>query len=152
MCNKQKIYELDLQGKIETLYISVHAATEKTFKKVTRAGSLKTVLDNTRQLKEMQRKGEIGHIEFVFIVSSLNYEEIPEFLDLVNDFNITTIFRDYVKREDTKMGKEYEKYYIFDEKHPNFKNLKKVLSDEKMIKYKNNYSMSPLLTKIRDSI
>jgi len=150
LSNKQKIYELGLQGQIATLYISVHAATEETYKKITRAGSLKIVLDNVKQLKEMQKNGEIGPMEFVFIVSSLNYEEIPLFLDIANEYEIKTIFRDYVKRHDTEMGKEYEKYYIFDEKHKDFKKFKKVLSDERLIKYKDQYSMSPLLSKIKD--
>ena len=150
LCNKQKISELGLQGKIEKLNISVHAATEKTYKKITRAGSLKIVLENIKQLKEMQQKHEIGIIEFVFIVSSLNYKEIPMFLDLADKFKIKTIFRDYVKMPDTEMGNNYQKYYIFDEKHKDFKKLKKVLSDERLIKYKDQYLMSPLLSKIRD--
>jgi len=150
LCNKQKIHELGLQGKIDKLYLSVHAATDKTYKKITRAGSLKIVLENVRQLKEMQKNGEIGHMEFVFIVSSLNYKEIPLFLEITSEFEIRTIFRNYVKMPDTEMGDNYQKYYIFDEKHKDFKKFKKVLSDERLIKYKDQYSMSPLLSKIRD--
>ena len=129
-CNENNLTSLGLIGKLSCVQISINAATKKTYNKITRTGNFDVVMQNLRWLSEQKKKGIIPGIVMNFVVHSLNYKEMPAFVQLAKDLDLTVSFWEFQKWSDnTEMLKNYEKYTVFDRKHPEFKNLLKILKN-----------------------
>jgi MoaA/NifB/PqqE/SkfB family radical SAM enzyme len=71
--------EFDLQGRMERVDISIDAARPETYAIIRKGGELTRLLDNTEFLDSLrQQEGERFLLTFRFVISSLNYREIPE--------------------------------------------------------------------------
>ncbi len=77
------------------LAISLHAATKETFEQIKVGGRWETVLENiTWYAKErMKRRPYWNDGRLTFVVMSLNYEEIPQFLGLLKSLDLPALFQ-----------------------------------------------------------
>lgn len=132
LCTKENLKKLGLENRIEKLTISIHATTEETHKKIFRTGSLKTILKNLEEIKEMKDSGEIPFIQLFFVVTSVNYKEIPAFVKLAQKLNMVAVFGDYVPYDYTEMGRNEKEYNIIKPEHPLHKDLLDVLKSEEL--------------------
>lgn len=148
LCNKKNIYDLDLQNRIKTLWISIHSATAETYKKIFNVNAFDKVMSNLAELKEMKDEKLISNAELVFVISSLNFREIPDFIDIAEKFGMKASFRYYVPYSHTEMGQNGEKYTVVNPEHPLHKELLEVLRDERVNKI-NHYLFNPLLNNLR---
>ena len=149
LCNKENIEKLGLRNKIDKLTISIHAATEETHKKIFRTGSLQTILNNLKEIKEMKDNGEIPFIQLIFVITSMNYKEIPDFVKLAQDLNMVAVFCDYVAYDYTEMGRNGKEYNIIKPEHPLHKDLLEVLKSEEL-NDKQHCFLNPLIQSLRD--
>ena len=149
LCNKENIEKTGLKGKITKLTLSIHAATKETYKKIVRAGSFDTILKNLAYLQELKASGEIGLIQLIFIVSSLNYKDMPLFAEMAKKFGMVAVFCEYVKRDDTEMGKNAENYMIHLPSHPLHKDFLNILQDERL-NYAPDCFFNPLIANLKN--
>lgn len=148
LCNRKNIEKLKLENRISHLWISIHAATEQTHKKIFRTGSFSTVLNNIRELKEMSVVNGTPKIDLIFVISSVNYKEIPDAVELAKKYDIMISFKDYFPVERTEMGKNSDAYMIFNPSHPLHNDFLEVLKDERL-NDRSCYSFIPLFDELR---
>lgn len=78
---------------------------------------------------EEQAKGHIGNVTLNFVVSSLNYQDMPEVAKIAKRLNISASFWELRSWESSDMSRNVEKYAIFNENHPDHDKLVEVLKD-----------------------
>jgi radical SAM protein with 4Fe4S-binding SPASM domain len=85
---KDMIKELVDLG-VERIYISLDAATKKTYEKIRVNGNFDRVIENVKTLFEYKRKKKSKYpnkIDFHYIVSKTNLNELTKFIELVDSF------------------------------------------------------------------
>ncbi len=132
LCNRKNIFDLHLENKIKTLWISIHSATEETYKRIFNVNCFQNVMNNLAEIKQMKDEKFFDNVQLVFVVSSLNFREMPDFVDIAKKFNMKASFREYVPLLHTEMGQNGEKYTVLSEKKPMHKELLEVLKDKRL--------------------
>jgi MoaA/NifB/PqqE/SkfB family radical SAM enzyme len=80
--------EFDLAGRIHAIKVSIDAARPETYKFVRRGGSFERLLENLAFLDGLRASGrDHFRLEFFFVVSTPNYREMPEFVQLAKRFH-----------------------------------------------------------------
>ncbi|MCL5410986.1 MAG: radical SAM protein [Patescibacteria group bacterium] len=82
--DKKTIEELVKMG-IDGIYISIDGATKATYEKVKKGCDFDKVVGNLKYLVEMKKKykSPIPELCFRFVITTENYKEIPDLVDLV---------------------------------------------------------------------
>ena len=135
LLRKDILRDLGIIDRLSFVLVSVHAATKKTYDKIVIGSDFDTVLNNIKYLDKRTR------IQLMFVVSSLNYKEMPAFLKMASDFRGIVCFEKFkpCHSSTSTMCREHEKYECFDPKHPEYKNFLKVLRKTVRLAKKNNY-------------
>ena len=128
-CDEEHINALGLNNKIDRLLISVHASTKETYEKVVRGGDFDKVMKNVEWAASEHAKGHIGNVTLNYVVSSLNYQDMPGFAKLAKKLNVSASFWELRKWESSEMSRNVEKYAVFNENHPEHEKLVEVLKD-----------------------
>ena len=92
LLTKSMYDRLNLDNKIRRLAISVHAATAKTYDLIVKHSSFHKVMNNIAWLAEKKRQGAIDSLSLLFVVSHLNYREIPDFAELAREYGSLAFF------------------------------------------------------------
>jgi len=129
-CNKIVMENLGLLNKISTLQVSVHAATEETYNKITRTGNFKCVMKNLKWIAEQHKQGIFPIVLINFVVHSLNYKEMPAFVRLAQELDVLASFWELQSwAGETEMLRQHEKYAVFEKQHPEHQEFLKVLKN-----------------------
>lgn len=92
LCDQYNCDRLELTDRIESIAVSLHAATKQTYQKMVLDSNYDKVLENLNWIKENVDKGKIKKLFFVFVVTSLNYKEMPEFVEFAKKYNADAYF------------------------------------------------------------
>ena len=114
--------ELNVYDRIEIMTVSMHSATEEIYNKVCLGGNYKRVIQNLRLYSQMKKENLIKFFRMIFVVYSENYKDMPKFIELAEELGAEAQFWAY-RKNDTEIGRNYEKYSIIEPSHP----LNKVL-------------------------
>lgn len=128
-CTEDNIKKYNLDGRIESLSISLHAINEKTYKKIAIGGNFSKVIDNLKYIKQLKDDGKIKNVCLNFVVSSYNYKEMVSFLQFAikNKFSaFFSICNDY----NVLNCAEFEKIAVFRENHSKYNDLCKILQKD----------------------
>ncbi|MCR5260415.1 MAG: SPASM domain-containing protein [Candidatus Gastranaerophilales bacterium] len=129
-CNRIVMEQLGLMDKISTLQVSIHAATEETYNKITRTGNFKYVMKNLKWISEQHKKRIFPIVLINFVVHSLNYKEMIAFVQLAQELDVLASFWELQKWSgETEMLHDYEKYTVFDKNHPEYNDFLEILKD-----------------------
>lgn len=149
LCDKNLLKRLHVENKIEVMRISVSAATAETYGKIVKNGEklFDKLKSNLKMLGEL-RKEQNFEFYIHFIVTSRNYTEMVDFIELAEECNAVPCFWEFTF-DCVWYAKTLDKTWeITDKNHPEYEKLKTILKDKKFDKYK--IYMSPLLLKIRE--
>ncbi|MBE7704862.1 MAG: radical SAM protein [Cyanobacteria bacterium SIG29] len=137
--NKENIEKIGLKEKLNTVIISIHATTLKTYNKLVERGDFKALVDNVKYLSELKEQGYIKHLQLNFMVNSVNYREMKDFVKFAKNNNAVAFFINYHRQieSDDLMNKldvslpTHEKYNELVRllKNPIFKDESCILSD-----------------------
>ena len=119
--------EFNLLNRVSSVYISIHAATKKTYKKIVRGGNWDVLQKNLAYISKMKKEGKLDYVSCNFVVHSLNYKEMPKFVKMVESFGIIPTFwrfRNWGPISD--MNENYEKYTVWEKDHKDYKKFLKV--------------------------
>src|SRR5579862_1497907 len=67
---------------VQTISVSIDAATKETYEEVRRPGKWETILANMEFIGRLRRDHEIRHLIVNFVVQRRNYLEMPHFVEL----------------------------------------------------------------------
>lgn len=125
---KYTVEELGLKDKLDSVTISIHAATEKTYNKLVERGNFNAVKENVKYLAELKNQGKLSSLQLNFVVTSLNYKEMKSFAKYVKKLNAKAFFINYHRQIDSE---ELEKNLDISRKdHPKYNELVKILNDD----------------------
>ncbi len=149
-CNENNFKELNITPeKIAKIRMSFHATTAKTYGKIVPNGEIffPKIIKNLRELAELKKTYEFP-IYIHFVVTSLNYTEIPDFIKLALELNVQPRF--WEVRQENCSYTIADNLYVVKSNHPLHKDLLRVLNNPLVIQYKNEFS--PALYDLIESV
>ena len=145
--SQEKLKKINLEGRINIVHVSMHSATKETYKKIFRKDNFEIVLKNIEYLKELREKGKIKRFELMFVICSLNYKEIPLFIQLAKKYSAVPSFSLMNYKGDTVYGYNQSEYEIFSKEHIHYNDFVKVLKSKEVSEYID--IMPPILREIK---
>lgn len=125
--------ELDLRGRIRSVSVSVDAVREETYRVVQRGGDFKRLLANLEFIDGLRvHEGEDFGLDFVFVVSALNFREMPEFVRLGKRFHPHCVGFHLWRNQSGLTAEEFGKLNIANPNHPEYGEFLEVLADEEL--------------------
>lgn len=91
----EKIARELLDMEIDIIFLSLDAATKETYEKIRIGSNFERVVNNMKTLVRLrgERNSVFPRMHFHFIVSKLNYHEIPQYIELVDSLGGREKFR-----------------------------------------------------------
>jgi MoaA/NifB/PqqE/SkfB family radical SAM enzyme len=125
--------ELDLSGRIHALKISIDAARPETYKFVRRGGSFERLLENLAFLDGLRTSGrDRFRLEFFFVVSTPNFREMPEFVQLAKRFHADIALFTLLRSIGSFTDEEVSEWSVFNPQHRLHAEFLKVLEAPEM--------------------
>jgi MoaA/NifB/PqqE/SkfB family radical SAM enzyme len=112
--------------RINVVSISMHAATEDTYDKIVKGGNFTLVMRNIKWLSELKKQGVIRGLNLGFVVQSLNYHEMKQFLELAISLDANALFWEY-RPWGTEIAQNYKEYACFLPGHPKYLDMARIL-------------------------
>ena len=124
---KEKVEELDLKKRLNTVIISMHSITSKTYNKLVERGDFNSLIKNVEYLATLKKQGYLKSLQLNFVVTSLNYKEMKNFAKFAKKLEAKAFFINYHRQIDSdSLEKELD---VSLSTHPKYNDLVKVLSD-----------------------
>jgi sulfatase maturation enzyme AslB (radical SAM superfamily) len=79
------------RGNFPWIRISVDGATSATYEAVRRGGNLEKILHGVKLINRYRQKKGIPKLQWNFVVTTLNFHEIVQFVELAHNYNIDAI-------------------------------------------------------------
>ena len=121
--------ELNVYDRIEIMTVSMHSATEEIYNKVCIGGNYQRVIQNLNLYSKMKKENLIQFFRMIFVVYSENYKDMTKFIELAEELGAEAQFWAY-RKNDTEIGRNYEKYSIIEPSHPLNKDLVNMLKQD----------------------
>ncbi len=124
---KDMIEKLELKDKMESVTISIHAISEKTYYKLVEHGNFKAVIENVKYIAELKKQGLINNLQLNFVVTSINYQEMKDFALFAKNLGARAFFINYHRQIDSDtLEKDLD---ISLPSHKNYNKLVKILNN-----------------------
>jgi len=115
---------------LETVQVSVDAATEKTYAMVRRGGDFTKVLENLRFLAQKRAEKAFDCLQLNFVVQKKNYFEMPDFVHLGKEIGVDRIVFQHLHNQlESFDAGEFQEANIFSPDHPSYNHLLALLAD-----------------------
>lgn len=147
LCTEKMFDNLNITPeKIDTIRISIHAASAETYGKIVQHGEklFSQIIKNLEYLSQLRKKS-LFRLFVHFVVSSLNYKEIPAFIELAEKYDILPFF--WELRSAQYHYRWDENDFIAQKNHPLYNDLKEALKHPLVHKYRQKH-FSPVLSDI----
>jgi tetratricopeptide (TPR) repeat protein len=133
LLNERAFREFDLYGRVQWIQISVDAARPETYRVVRRGGDFQRLLSNLAFLDDLRRArgGKFG-LELSFVVSSMNFRDMPEFVQLGRKFHVDSILFTIVRNWGHLSLAEFEKLNVANPAHSEHQEFLKVLGSPEL--------------------
>ena len=140
LCTENMLKQLKISlDRIYAIRVSIHAATAETYSKIVQNGEkfFPVILENFKFLSLAREKHSFMFF-LHFVVSAVNYKEIPDFIRMAEHFGARPFFWELrqVQYNYTALDNDF----IVEPDHPLHEDLKKVLRNPLCMKYKDNFT------------
>ena len=126
--DEHNIKELGIK-KLNNVEISIHSSTRKTYKKIMRQDSFDRIMKNLDFISDWKKQGKLNLLFLNFVVHSMNYKEMPEFVKLAEKYDAIAQFWSYKPWTTAEMHKRYKEVAVFEPWHKDYPLLQKILKD-----------------------
>jgi MoaA/NifB/PqqE/SkfB family radical SAM enzyme len=110
--------EFDLAGRIHAIKVSIDAARPETYKFVRRGGSFERLLENLAFLDGLRTSGrDHFRLELFFVVSTPNFREMPEFVQLAKRFHADMALFTLLRSIGSFTEEEVKNWSVFNPDH-----------------------------------
>lgn len=140
LCTQKMLKHLNISAdRIHTIRISIHAASADTYSKIVPNGEnlFPVILKNLQYLSQESKKQKF-RLFVHFVVSALNYKEIPSFIKLAEIYDVKPFF--WELRLIQYNYNPTDDDFIVEKNHPLHEDLKRVLRHPICKKYKDNFT------------
>ena len=124
--------ELELDGLVESIWVSIDAACAETYAIVRRGGSFAKLLQNFEFMTALRRKGRIRQLRLDFVVQALNFREMPQAVEIARAFGFDGVYFQMIRNWGTFTIAEFERHLIGSPDHPDYGNFLEVLRDPRL--------------------
>lgn len=118
---------LKLEGHVKTVYISMDAAKEDTYKVVRRGGDFKRLLKNLEFLSALRQANKFDNFCLLFVVQKRNYREMASFIELGRRFKVDKVYFSRIHNWGTFSIDEFLDNDIARHDHPEHEDLVQTL-------------------------
>ena len=154
LCNEKTLKELNIEDKLKYVIVSLHAITEETYNKMVKGSNFKKVINNIKYLSQLKKDDKMDCFALSFVITSLNYKELPQFIEFA--YSVNAIPQFWCVREDEGYldPDSLRKYNVANPEHPDHQDFLKVLTNPVFEKYqlKTNHLIVSMNNKIEDNI
>ena len=119
--------ELELDGLVESVWVSIDAARPDTYAIVRRGGSFDRLMQNFAFLGALRREGQIRQLRLDFVVQALNFREMPGVVDIARAFSFDAIYFQMIRNWGTFTVAEFDGHFIGSPDHPDYSEFLEVL-------------------------
>ncbi len=114
------------------IQVSVDAAKADTYSIVRRGGDFEKLKGKLHEIGEFRRKNWITHYRLAFVVQSVNYREMPDFVRLTEEIGADLVSFSIMLNHIPMPNEEYRKRAVWLPEHPENDAFKTVLKDPAM--------------------
>lgn len=133
LLDERAFRDFDLYGRVQGIQISVDAARPGTYRVVRRGGDFQRLLSNLAFLDDLRRsRGENFRFELSFVVSSMNFREMPEFVQLGKRFHVDSILFTILRNLGHFTLAQFEELNIANPCHPEHQDFLRVLESPEL--------------------
>ena len=143
---KENIEKLGLENRITDIKISLHSATQNTYKKIFRQDNFQKVIKNLEYISSLKAENKIKAFSLMFVICSLNYKEIPEFCDFAAKYGAIPAFS-CLNNTSTVYTLKMPDSYPFDCNSIYYNDFVKIMQDKRIDKYR--HLLSSELTNLK---
>lgn len=130
LCDDRAWDDLALDGRVESVEVSIDAALPETYAIVRRGGDFARLGRNIRMLGRRRAAGGIGSLELSFVVQAANFREIPAFIALGKEIGADRIRFALIRHWRRAMSFfDFPRAQIWRAEHPEFHDFLAVLRD-----------------------
>jgi MoaA/NifB/PqqE/SkfB family radical SAM enzyme len=124
--------ELELNGLVESIWVSIDAACADTYAVVRRGGSFAKLMQNFEFMAALRRAGRIRQLRLDFVVQAMNFREMPEAVEIARAFGFDGIYFQMIRNWGTFTIAEFERHFIGSPDHPDYGEFLEVLRDPRL--------------------
>jgi molybdenum cofactor biosynthesis enzyme MoaA len=124
--------ELDLDGLVESIWVSIDAACAETYAVVRRGGSFAKLLQKFEFMAALRRQGRIRQLRLDFVVQALNFREMPDAVEIARVFDFDGICFQMIRNWGTFTVTEFNRHFIGSPDHPEYGDFLEVLRDPRL--------------------
>ena len=124
---KENIDAIGLDKHLNTVIISMHATTEKTYNKLVENGNFKALMTNIKYLSKLKQDGILQNLQLNFVVTAINYKEMKDFVRLARELDAKAFFINYHRQIDS--DELMNRLDISLTSHPQYNKLVKMLKN-----------------------
>ena len=118
-----------VHGIVQSVYVSLDAASKATFEELRRGGVWEETLPNVEFIADLRRRGEIEELAILFVVQARNFREMPDFVRLGQRLGCDRVLFHELVNFATYSPTEYRARSVISETHPLHGQLLTVLRD-----------------------
>ena len=138
--NEKFVDELGISDRIERVVVSVHAMKKNTYETIMKGAKHDIVFKNIEWICSLKKNQVVKDVCFIFVAFSLNYKEIPLFIDFSLKNEVHPTVWEYRNHNRTQMDAQFVKYAVWQKTHPQYNDFVRIINDVKS-KYKNQCRM-----------
>ena len=115
-CDEKHLREWGLWDRVDYFVVSMPAVTKETYDKIVMEGNFDNVIKNIEFLGTLKAANKISNLIINFVVTALNYKEMPAMVELAKKNHASVSFVTLTKLENNK--NVYDSLAIAEESHP----------------------------------
>ncbi len=133
--NEENCKKLNIEQRINNVGISIPAATNRTYNKITGSTGSKNysqLYKNLKYLIDLKKRKIINELSIIFVVNYYNYKEMIKFArkPIIYRNKIRIYFWEYRPWSSSDLSKEYDKMAVWKEDNENYKDFCKIINNK----------------------
>ncbi|MFO1037296.1 MAG: SPASM domain-containing protein [Geminicoccaceae bacterium] len=119
--------EIGLDGKVESIWVSIDAATEATYASLRRGGDFGRLLDNLVFMADLRKQNRVGFLRLDTVVQAANFREMPAIVEIGMALGFDRVHFQLIRNWGTFSREEFMRHAIGAPDHPDHKAFLEVL-------------------------
>ena len=121
--------DLELEGLVESVWVSIDAARPATYEHLRRGGSFDRLMRNLAFVAGLRRERRIRSFQLDAVVQAANLDELPEIVDLGLRLGADRVSFQRIRNWGTFTAADFADHDVSPSRHPRFPDLCAVLRD-----------------------
>jgi wyosine [tRNA(Phe)-imidazoG37] synthetase (radical SAM superfamily) len=110
--------DLNLEGHVSTVWVSIDAARRETYEMVRRGGSFDRLCRNLRFLGKLRAENRFDLLRLDFVVQAMNFREMPEFVQFARSVGADGVHFLMLRNWGTYAPEDYRRRDVGSPNHP----------------------------------